>query len=220
MGRTKEIWNRVWKQFSSPKVREAELDRCFQQVRSKLPAPVFWLLGKTQSGKTSLIRALTGNTRAEIGNGIRACTRTASEYPFPSQEDCLLRFLATRGLGEVNYDPADDIALFQDQAHLLIVVMKALDHAQQPVMQALGQIHAARPKWPILVVQTALHEGYAARDAQHFMPYPYGETPFPPGVPEDLARSLMTQRLMFSQAGSGKTAMCRSTTESKHCGKR
>src|SRR4029077_5933299 len=126
--------------------------------------------------------------------------RTASEYSVPSEDDCLLRFLDTRGLGEVNYDPADDIALFQDQAHFVMVVMKALDHAQQPVMQALSQIHAARPQWPILVVQTALHEGYASRNDQHCVPYPFKDAPLPPCVPEDLARSLATQRQMFSQA--------------------
>jgi len=193
--------NKAWRQFAAPKVSEAELEQCFQQVRRELPVPVFWLLGKTQSGKTSLIRALTENTRAEIGNGIRPCTRTACEYPFPSEADCLVRFLDTRGLGEVNYDATDDIALFQDQAHLLIVVMKALDHAQEPVLQALRQIHAARPQWPILVVQTALHEGYPSREEQHRVPYPYREESFPPDVPQDLARSLMAQRLMFSQAG-------------------
>jgi uncharacterized protein (DUF697 family) len=199
MRKPKEIWERVWRQFASPGVGEAELERCFQQVWRDLPVPVYWLLGKAQSGKTSLIRALTGNTRAEIGNGFRACTRTASEYPVPSDEDCLLRFLDTRGLGEVNYDPAEDIAHFQDQAHLLIVVMKALDHAQQSVMQALSQIHAARPNWPILVVQTSLHEGYVARTDQHCVPYPYNQTPLPPSVPEDLARSLTTQRQMFAE---------------------
>jgi uncharacterized protein (DUF697 family) len=200
MGKPKEIWKKAWRQFASPKVSAAKLERCMEQIRRDLPVPVYWLLGKAQSGKTSLIRALTGNTRAEIGNGIRACTRTASEYPVPSADDCLLRFLDTRGLGEVDYDPAEDIALFRHQAHLLIVVMKALDHAQQPVMQALLQIHAARPQWPILVVQTALHEGYVARSDQHCVPYPYHETQFPPSVPQDLARSLTAQRLMFSQA--------------------
>src|SRR5579872_2345284 len=122
MGTIKAIWKGVWDRFAFPKVSDAELERCFQKARHKLPVPVFWLLGKPQSGKTSLIRALTGNTRAEIGNGIRPCTRTAREYPFPSENDCILRFLDTRGLGEVNYDPSDDIAQFQGQAHLLIVV--------------------------------------------------------------------------------------------------
>ncbi|MBS0266346.1 MAG: DUF697 domain-containing protein, partial [Planctomycetes bacterium] len=154
-----------------------------------------------QSGKTSIIRALTGNTRAEIGTGIRPCTRTAQQYPFPSEENCILRFLDTRGLGEVDYDPAEDLKQFQDQAHLLIVVMKALDHAQQSIVQAVRQIHDARPSWPILVVQTTLHEGYVARDAQHPVPYPWQTTPWPADVPTDLRRSLETQRLMFSQAG-------------------
>jgi uncharacterized protein (DUF697 family) len=201
MARLKALFKKVWGQLTAPKVSDEELDRCMEKVREQLPTPVFWLLGKTQSGKTSLIRSLTQNSRAEIGNGIRPCTRTAIMYPFPSEEDCILRFLDTRGLGEANYDPAEEIALFQDQAHLLIVVMKALDHAQQPVMDALKQIHRARPHWPILVVQTTLHEGYRTRDEQHLIPYPYHQTPFPPQVPPDLARSLVTQRLMFQQAG-------------------
>src|SRR5438045_1238503 len=94
------FWGRMWGRLVAPKVDEAELERCYRQAQQHLPIPVFWLLGKTQSGKTSLIRGLTRNTRAEIGNGIRPCTQTAQEYPFPSAEDCLLRFLDTRGLGE------------------------------------------------------------------------------------------------------------------------
>lgn len=201
MGRTREIWDRVWGTFASPRVSPEKLEQCIERLRRELPVPVFWLLGKTQSGKTSLIRALTENTRAEIGNGIRACTRTASEYPFPSEDHCVLRFLDTRGLGEVDYDPTEDIKLFQDQAHLLIVVMKALDHAQEPVMQAVARIHAARPQWPILVAQTTLHEGYASREQRHILPYPYNDPMIPAVVAVDLARSLMAQQQMFSRAG-------------------
>jgi uncharacterized protein (DUF697 family) len=201
MGKPRQLFKTVWERFASPKVSEAELERCLKEVWHTLPVPVFWLLGKTQSGKTSLIRAVTENSRAEIGDGIRPCTATAREYSFPSEADCILRFLDTRGLGEVNYDPTPDIALFQDQAHLLIVVMKAMDHAQQAVMLALKQIHAARPQWPILVVQTTLHEGYTSREQQHILPYPFGTTPFPPQVPEDLIRSILTQRKLFADAG-------------------
>lgn len=201
MGKPKQLFKKVWEQFAAPKVSEAELERALKAVWHTLPVPVFWLLGKTQSGKTSLIRALTENSRAEIGNGIRPCTATAREYPFPSEEDCILRFLDTRGLGEVSYDPAEDIKLFQDQAHLLIVVMKAMDHAQQAVMQTIKQIHAARPQWPILVVQTTLHEGYTSRDEQHLQPYPYAGATFPPQAPTGLARSMLTQRKLFADAG-------------------
>ncbi len=201
MGTPTTLWGRVWRQFAAPKVSDEQLDEALQEIRGQLPVPVFWLIGKTQSGKTSLIRALTENTRAEIGNGLRPCTRTASEYPFPSEEDCLLRFLDTRGLGEVQYDPSEDIALFQNQAHLLIVVMKAMDHAQQSVMDALVRIHRARPAWPIIVVQSTLHEGYPSYQTPHLVPYPYGQDPLPGQVPEGLSRSLLTQRQMFARAG-------------------
>ena len=83
--------------------------------RRQLPVPVFWLLGKTQSGKTSLIRVLTRSPAAEIGGGFKACTRTARIYDFPNESECFLRFLDTRGLGEASYDPGEDIALFEKQ---------------------------------------------------------------------------------------------------------
>jgi uncharacterized protein (DUF697 family) len=194
------FWDKVWKRLMAPTVDETALNERLHELKAKLPVPVFWLLGKTQSGKTSLIRALTRNSRAEIGSGIRPCTRTARVYDFPTEEDCLLRFLDTRGLGEVDYSPDEDLKQFQDQAHLLIVVLKAMDHAQQPVMEALQKIHKVRPGWPVLVVQTCLHEGYPALSHPHARPYPYGETPLPPSVPQDLARSLLKQREMFADA--------------------
>jgi len=194
MGIGRQLWDNVWRQFATPQVNEEKLQETLRKARNQLPVPVFWLLGKAQSGKTSLIRALTGNTRAEIGNGLRPCTKTAQEYAFPNDEECLLRFLDTRGLGEVSYDATEDLKFFQDQAHLLIVVLKAMDHAQGAVLDAVRQIHHAHPQWPILVVQTCLHEGYIPLSRQHDLPYPYETSPFPPEVPLDLARSLMKQR--------------------------
>ena len=46
----------------------------------------FWLLGKTQSGKTSIIRYLTGADDAVIGSGFRPCTKTSRQFQFPSPE--------------------------------------------------------------------------------------------------------------------------------------
>ena len=66
-------------------------------------APVVWLLGKVQSGKTSIIREPTQSSDAEIGSGFRACTKTARVFDFPSEAP-IIRFLDTRGLGEVAYD--------------------------------------------------------------------------------------------------------------------
>lgn len=184
----------LWDAIRAPKVSDERLDRYLEKVRADLPAPVFWLFGKAQSGKTSIIRALTGSSRMEIGNGFRPCTRHSQLYPFPNEEDCFLRFLDTRGLGEVDYDPADDIRVLEGQSHCLIVVVKAMDHALQPVLRPLKEIRKAHPNWPLIVVQTSLHEGYPSPDFRHVLPYPYDQTPLPPVVPQDLARSLMSQR--------------------------
>jgi hypothetical protein len=51
---------------------------------------------------------LTQASNAEIGGGFRACTNTARVFDFPTEAP-IIRFLDTRGLGEVVYDPGDDI---------------------------------------------------------------------------------------------------------------
>ena len=40
-------------------------------------APIVWMLGKVQSGKSSIVRALTRSTEAEVGQGFAACTHGA-----------------------------------------------------------------------------------------------------------------------------------------------
>lgn len=218
----KRFWPRFRESFLQPKVDDQRLEACLRAVRGQLPVPVFWLLGKAQSGKTSIIRAITGSTRAEIGNGFHPCTRTAQLFSFPQDDDALLKFLDTRGLGEVDYDPSEDIKVLEDQAHLIIVVMKALDHAQQCVIEPLRKILRTHPQWPVIVVQTSLHEAYpralvhaatsqeatTAADTMtavstpwagfHIVPYPFNTYPYPPHVPEDLSRSLATQRELFA----------------------
>jgi uncharacterized protein (DUF697 family) len=193
----KAFWASVWRHVLAPQINPARMEEYLGQAKANLPPPVIWLLGKAQSGKTSLIHALTGNSRAEIGNGFRPCTRTASLYSFPTEDECFLRFLDTRGLGEVGHDSADDIPALEAQANLLIVVMKAMDHAQQRVMDMFHEIVGRHPHWPVLVLQTALHEGYPLNAPRHVMPYPFGEPPFSPEVPHDLARSLLAQRELF-----------------------
>ena len=178
----------LWDSIRAPRVSDERLEQCLQQVRRQLPAPVFWLLGKAQSGKTSLIRALTGSSRAEIGGGFCPCTRRSQLYPFPGEDDYFLRFLDTRGLGEVDYDPEEDIHVLENQSHCLIVVIKAMDHAQQSVLEPLEKILAAHANWPLIVVQTALHEGHPTPQTRHVLPYPFGRDPLPPEVPQDLAR--------------------------------
>lgn len=174
------------------------VEASLREARDRLPIPVIWLLGKTQSGKTSIVRALTRATRAEIGDGFRPCTRTASLYDFPDEDAPFLRFLDTRGLGEARYDPSEDLAVFQDRAHLLMIVVKAMDHALGEVVEAARAIRAKRPKWPILLVQTSIHEGYPTGTTRHPDPHPFDREPWPDSLPKDLTRSLRAQRELFA----------------------
>ncbi|HEY8034777.1 MAG TPA: DUF697 domain-containing protein [Methylobacter sp.] len=191
------MWKKIYSTVFTPRLDDQELAKRLETIKSSMPTPVFWLLGKTQSGKTSIIKALTGDSRARIGNGMHSCTRASFIYDFPDSQDCIMHFLDTRGLGETDYEPDEDIEAFQEQAHVLIVVMKAMDHSQQAVMKAVRSIHKARPDWPVIVAQTALHEGYPDPAFEHLSPYPFDTEDWIEIIPEDLRRSLLEQRKLF-----------------------
>ena len=150
-------------------------DEQFEQQRNellkKIPVPVFWLFGKTGSGKSSIIRFLTGTTQAEIGNGFQPQTRTSFQYDFPSSTEPLVRFLDTRGLGEVGYDPAEDLKAFDSSTHVVIVVARVMDHALAEIIEPLRAIRTARPSRPIVLALTCLHEAYPFE--QHPDPDPF-----------------------------------------------
>ena len=185
-------WRSLREALLNPRVDPEQLAAAIGVAREKQPLPVLWLIGKAQAGKTSIIRALTSSETAEIGNGFQPCTRTARFYDFPAEAP-VVRFLDTRGLGEVAYDPGEDIHYCETQAHLLLAVMKATDIRQDAVFAVLRQVRKRHPEWPVLIAQTGLHEAYPP-DADHLQPYPYDGDPLPPAVPVDLARALAAQR--------------------------
>src|SRR2546421_11001825 len=119
------------KRWFSSAPRDEELHERLSELRGKTAVPVFWLFGKTQSGKTSIIRYLTGAEDAEIGQGFKPCTRFSRQYQFPTAEAPLLTFLDTRGMDEPGYDPKEDLANFGRMAHVIILTVKVLDHALQ-----------------------------------------------------------------------------------------
>jgi uncharacterized protein (DUF697 family) len=200
----------------SARERDARLQAHLEQLRQRTPVPVFWLFGRTQSGKTSVIKYLTGAAEAEIGQGFRPCTRYSRLYQFPTAEAPLLTFLDTRGLDEPGYDPAEDLARFGNSAHVVVVTAKVLDHALENVRDHLRTIHQARGDRPVLLLLTCLHEAYPQQ--QHPQPYPFspahalspvaeGTTATDPlgllrfdpaAVPEPLARSLAEQERRFA----------------------
>ena len=126
----------AWSVVVSPP-RDPAADRDIAE-KAAVSAPVVWLIGKVQSGKSSIVRALTGATAAEVGSGFKACTKTARIFDFPAEAP-VIRFLDTRGLGEAGYDAAADIAVAEGQAHLLLVVMRATDPAQDAIVEVVRQ---------------------------------------------------------------------------------
>lgn len=186
-----------WRALFDPRVDQEAVQKNLRELKNRLPTPVIWLLGKAQSGKTSIVHALTGDPRAKIGNGFQPCTKASFRYAFPSQELALIEFLDTRGLGDASYDPSEDLKWHEEQSHLVMVVMRVMDHAQGSIRAVVESIRKRRPDWPVIVVQTCLHEGYPWREPRHILPYPFQEEPLPSVVPQDLARSLLAQRTWF-----------------------
>jgi uncharacterized protein (DUF697 family) len=117
----------------------------------EVPLPTLWLLGKTGAGKSSIVRALTG--AGEVGSGFTPCTRTALSFDFPA-ETPVLRFLDTRGLGEVGYDPSEDLAEAERGSHMVLIVARLDDPVQGAIARALRELRARRPRMPVLVVHT------------------------------------------------------------------
>src|SRR5215510_4507518 len=183
------------KRLFSSNARDQQLQAHLERLRQRLPTPVLWLFGKTQSGKTSIIKYLTKADAAEVGQGFRPCTRFSRLYEFPTAQAPLLSFLDTRGLDEPDYDPAEDLARFNDQAHVVVVTVKAMDHAQENVLNHLKSLRRAQPERSELLALTTLHEAYPQK--QHPQPYPYGTEREQADVPEDLRRSIAEQHRRF-----------------------
>ena len=159
------------KDYFSTQGRQASIQEGLEKLREKTPAPVLWLFGKSQTGKSSLVRFLTGAADAEVGEGFRPCTKYSRQYDFPTPEAPLLRFLDTRGLDEPGYDPSEDLAAFNNTAQVVIVTVKLLDHAQENSVRHLRALRKAQPSRPILLLVTCLHEAYPL--TQHPKEYPF-----------------------------------------------
>jgi uncharacterized protein (DUF697 family) len=185
----------------SKQENDAQLRRSLDNLRRHTPAPVFWLYGKTQSGKTSVIKFLTGSNEAEIGQGFKPCTQFSRQYDFPTSEAPLLRFLDTRGIDEPGYDPGEDLGRFNDTTHLVIVTAKALDHAQENVLKHLRVIRRAQPSRPVLLLLTCLHEAYPQQQHPQPNPFAIGDSNSPAQAhPQLIAleRSLQEQKERFA----------------------
>jgi uncharacterized protein (DUF697 family) len=193
--------DRIWKAISDVQFGDgpgSEIDAKEVRARARSIAPVVWLLGKTGAGKTAIVAAVSGDPRAKVGEGFEPCTRTAAFYDVPP-EIPLLRFLDTRGLGEADYDPANDIAWCEGQSHLLLIVMQVADPAQRAVLRVVREARRRHLDWPVIVAQTGLHRLYPT-GAGHLKQYPFtggSEDDALALVPHALRQALAHQRHLF-----------------------
>lgn len=184
--------------FARKRMSDEEYAQAKRELLKKSPIPVLWLFGKTGSGKSTIIFFLTGVDAVEIGNGYQPQTKFSSRYSFPDESEPILEFLDTRGLSEADYDPTEEIATFGDEAHLMIVIVRAMDHALEEMLTALKKIRKASPQRPVLLVLTTLHEAYPGEQHPEIDPFDESTSPLPENIPDNLRRSLELQYERFS----------------------
>lgn len=163
-------------------------------------APVIWLLGKTQAGKTSIVAELTGQARDQIGNGFEPFTQRTHLYGFPEQHP-VLRFLDTRGLADSAIDaPFDELRAAEHQTHVLLLVARVEDLALEELLTLTSRLRHTHPDWPLIVAQSCLHQFYPSGSA-HPLPYPFSGSQADlelTALPDQLLRSMRAQRQLLT----------------------
>lgn len=182
--------------FAPQPLSEEEYQQERDKVLAAAPIPLFWLFGKTGSGKTSIVRYLTGAEAAEIGNGFQPKTATSRTYDFPAAEQPVLRFLDTRGVAEGTYDPREDVRQFHESAHVMIVTVRLADSALESVIGPLREFRKSQPQRPVLLALTCLHDLYPGR--QHPDPDPFVERNDDDRILPDVRRAIAHHQSRFA----------------------
>jgi uncharacterized protein (DUF697 family) len=163
------------------KADEAEVAKILEQVRQTLPTTEAILVGKPQTGKSSIVRGLTGVSDEIVGQGYRPHTQNTQRYNFPTDALPLLIFTDTVGLGD-GRQPASAVvqellgewqlaAAATASAKVIILTVKVSDFATATLRHIAAQIRAAQPQVPCVLAITCLHESYPA-DCENHPSYP------------------------------------------------
>lgn len=168
-------WLTQWFQVS-----ETELQQLLEQVRQSLPTTEVILIGKAQSGKSSIVRAMTGASAEIVGQGFRPHTAHTQRYAYPTEDLTLLNFIDTVGLGEGIKNPQSVIQELQQVlkgavslegslpvAQVLVATVKITDFAIDSVHRLLQALRREHPQVPCLLVVTCVHDLYSVSVSEH-----------------------------------------------------
>ncbi|MEG3436570.1 50S ribosome-binding GTPase [Pannus brasiliensis CCIBt3594] len=155
-------------------VSDSQVAEILEKARSELPTTEALLIGKPQTGKSSIVRALTGVSAEIVGQGFRPHTRNTQRYIYPSEDLPLLVFTDTVGLGDVDQDTEALIGeLFADlaektgKARVFILTVKSNDFATDSLKAIAKQLREKHPEIPCLLAVTCLHEIYPPEIENH-----------------------------------------------------
>ncbi len=156
-------------------VSESQVSEILERVRSELPTTEALLVGKPQSGKSSIVRGLTGVSADIVGQGFRPHTQHTQRYSYPTDDLPLLVFTDTVGLGDVSQETTTVVEellgeLGQEngqRARVLILTVKINDFATDTLRQIASQIRKQHRDVPCLLAVTCLHEVYPADITDH-----------------------------------------------------
>ncbi len=192
-------------------VDEEKLREILEQVRSELPTTEAILMGKPQTGKSSVVRALTGGDATMVGQGFRPHTQHTTRYAYPNEDLPLLTFVDTVGLGDgrqsvdgLMQELVQELAMAIEggtaenqtsriSSRILIVTVKVGDFATDSLRTMVRAMRSRFPQVPCLLVITCLHEVYPTQVLQHPLYPPESQ----PGY-ESVARAASQIRADFA----------------------
>ncbi len=164
-------FNKITKWFT---ISEAEIAEILAKVKEELPTTEALLIGKSQAGKSSIVRGLTGVSSEIIGQGFQPHTNHTQQYNYPSEDLPLLIFTDTVGLGDINQNTEaiieELINNWQQESkrgRIFILTIKINDFATDSLQQILKKLRETYPKIPCLLALTCLHEIYPCEIENH-----------------------------------------------------
>jgi uncharacterized protein (DUF697 family)/predicted GTPase len=168
-------------------VSDQQIAEILATVREKLPTTEAILIGKTQAGKSSIVRGLTGVSAEIIGQGFRPHTKHSNQYNYPSDDLPLLIFTDTVGIGDIQKNTnsiieelRENIQQSNNRARVIIVTVKINDFATETLAEVTKELRQICSKLPCILAVTCLHEIYPSHVQDH--------PPYPPDF-EDIERA-------------------------------